>query len=1750
MTPTTMTPTTTSLLPCSDDDGWGSACRQMKEGGHCNNPRMEQYTKTRCRKTCGYCGEKMTPTPPPRPRCFGQGTRVNIIPGSQSDGQAGGWCGETAADICNGGRMKHVNFDNGYVNSYNWKDLEACDSKSTTRERHEASRCDEDCQAEKERVREESRKKIEREEGSTTCDSLAEQWVKKWGSRPRTKSDAARGCVNPHTVDNPNTISKIKEWWKNEGRAGVEEGKTHDDGTQIISYDDTDKLKEDIGDYEAKTFFLNNPALHKKAAQEQYKIPHKIGGKGHIQPGDLLETGDRMRRVIATSYIKKWWKTTGINMVKSGAKWSDGTPVLAGDDPFEIYMKSIGTHPSQIDYELPTELTDWEVKTYIEDLASIQTATYFFSPNPFPTHDESGGLQKAKGSEDWIATAMKKKEDWKKFWKDKGRNLLCSGSSGKCGEDGYGGTIAPGGAREDSRIAKPTRKGHFGRDPSLRHPMYGYPSKITDKEAESYMSNNHDLNKKYGYSADAEALIELKDHWKEKGFREILVENREPYGDWLTDAEKEQGGRKGGVAGDSGRPCRSPPDLDFSRYIHNPQQIADVCPKTEDRKAYYHVNRDWGGREKVCCLSGLLGDKTLTESDEPHKPGDGWGKNKKGCEDGYRGPNKDDYKRSCSNTAAISIHDNMGSANKSYESDIKVRGLAGKYICCKHRPNWRFSKKQLAGCNPEFPYRATQDYNDNNKISCMNRVVGDCKSISEPSAINGKKWKSKYYVRDYGDSNPDEVPQDNLRIFDTYWKCPIRDIKECSTGCSKAKEQDFGKFPSAFPKKNKEKKDYAFEWRKPRQNKVETDKYDATAKYDAEVKAHEEACTAAGTSPCPESNAIKPEHDPPIDYDKVGYYYNLSNMNENEKAYFNNNKEMMKREELVREANELKGYIGGMHTDHLASTDHLYGTDCKTGGKKKNCSDNGGRTIGGVRVMERKIWEINTDDNRTGYSGIFDKLKIFDLENIHKNGLINTRLYKRIIKEEANYVNDMASIKPWRYHDMDSKCRSYCVNAAGLGKMKRRNINRTDYEKCRDGCRNCKAERGAGIAGQVVGIALAIALTWGTASPAVAVAKTGEVTAVAVTATTTSATSYLSALGNFAHQAVQHALTLINGPLGTIYKLGMKAYAGGMKLSTVNSFISSAMGGLFGVTSTAGLTSGGIIAAKVSTVYGILSTVKTIGDLIYMTNSNTNYHWDECGKKSETAWGKLQKKAYGPGGKQSILQSSTQNQVDSWAQVDSGRTNPKLDSNGFQVGDEVNGLHSCINSFNPDHKESVRRDSSKKEAAISAEEWEAATSGLTVFQAISFIDMLKNEKNEKGEISKRLPPTVTVDEAQKYWNDVYMKGQTWKRKWRSKNTRPNELTIHQAQSYLNNYYKEFTDAWSTIAHDKKLLVAAAQAHWKSNVMGGPKEKREWVAFNPYKERRDHWFKNSHYADCNQWGVRNGIPDGFCLPKFPGASGASATKHYCESGEAKLDITNEHYHDSSGQYLFHHNPAIDGYERSQGLDARTYLTEGKIKDYKWFIPAFLDPANINDVDGNPLTLNTLHKNRMKLKLNPILSSPGLKFGDVSDANQSKIIWNQANFTEKTVLAGFAEDVFDTTYIQTHTDGEGYRQHPFSKYAVKIGEGTSSIKKVKCGSTDSGTTGFVCREGSANEKKWGVKADKICCTQSDWPEKSDWPDNTNKLESWIPGQPGAQFSWGKQGCKMGWRAPDSKQNRNRCVDIGTQADKVIKIESAGE
>ena len=273
------------------------------------------------------------------------------------------------------------------------------------------------------------------------------------------------------------------------------------------------------------------------------------------------------------------------------------------------------------------------------------------------------------------------------------------------------------------------------------------------------------------------------------------------------------------------------------------------------------------------------------------------------------------------------------------------------------------------------------------------------------------------------------------------------------------------------------------------------------------------------------------------------------------------------------------------------------------------------------------------------------------------------------------------------------------------------------------------------------------------------------------------------------------------------------------------------LAGLFGVGATAtgalaGTTAGAVLATT-SSVFGALSAIKTIGDLVYSAKTNKSYNYDNC--SGEDGWAGITRKKWGTtdaeGKKQSQMMSYSQGQVESWKQKDSGRVINKSDKDGNPITHEKI-VQYCADAFNPGRKRTGNTDNFRE--------------------------------NNSLKVSKEL---------------------------------------YDKQFGLNNDNKN------------------------------------------NKTPREH----TYFADCNQWGVNNGIPNGFCLPKYedsgsgigagigsillPGigtligsvvGDGANASKHYCESGKSKLDLTSEYYHDKSGQYLFHHDPAsISDDENSLG-----------------------------------------------------------------------------------------------------------------------------------------------------------------------------------------------------------------------------------------
>ena len=1323
--------------------------------------------------------------------------------------------------------------------------------------------------------------------------------------------------------------------------------------------------------------------------------------------------------------------------------------------------------------------------------------------------------------------------------------------------------------------------GHFGKKHPTRKYTFSTPKYINEEQAKNFVENNPDLKKAFTNEVYWNTISLKKAFASDKFFNTLwkIICKMESFQNsffitWMTYTDEQLKNYKENntdIFGTSPYNKSADKDKLIKHYqtegFKDPDLqksfITKLCPKNDQKKAYFETGvKNTVGQNTICCLAGNL--STGTETPDGESPGPGWSKNKDGCIGGYRGPDGPDYRKSCNNTALITEHENVDKASKAFIDDDLPSGKGNlNYICCKQHPNVLFSKKENKnGCNPAHPYRALS--NDDNKISCLNTVQGNCDSITQPEAIRGRKWKSKYITREWGEPGTDENTPLGEK-FNTFWDCPLRDIQQCSSKCLKAKKLDYDNFPSAFKDNNDNKdeaiqSDYAWEFRKLRENKTETENYEKSLEWDKkwgeknwehstnkiylnsdnvternakleeignkilsefhtdkrqalytltscnncwlddkgllkkngqsavcditkriiisqetfdalfEVAtdtagnniSFEKYAEESGTNKkCGRLNTKNQENklslhnggnakhiiqvkgkgtlyfmdlikwtkdhnqeaddriktiinydttdeysdriyclnnnlnyvkykkfldengrQPSFDANKLGLKSRLSEMTPNEKKYFNNNKDMMTREELVREANELKGYICGHNTKHMNAGTYPHGyTNCKYDGKSRNSSDCLIRKLGSTSVCERRIYELSESDKRIGYSGIFDKLQIFDLDALHTNGLINKTLKNRMDKEIKDIVDLNSSIKPWKYHDLDSKCRSWCVGQAGLGRIQRRNINRTDYEKCRDGCRKCKAETGITVVGVIIGVALAIVLSYGTATPALAVSGAGAGAGAGASATTIGA-GLSAAAGGLGTTAGSVGTTLVTTALSAIpggSAIGSMMGIAGGAIGGAGAGLSGAgaVAGFFGVgaTATGALagTTAGTVLATTSSVFGALSSIKTLGDLIYAAKTNKSYNYDNC--SGEDGWAGITKKKHGSpdaaGNMQSQIISFTEGEVESWKQKDSGRIITTADENGTPLTNEKR-VQFCADAFNPGRKRVVG-----------------------------------NNKDSRENNSKRVS-------------------------------------------------KEIYDANIGLSKDESDTT--------------PRE-------------------HTYFADCNQWGVNNGIPNGFCLPKYedtvgiaeraaigaaigsflPGigtaigaavgslsADGATASKHYCESGKSKLDLTSENYHDTSGQYLFQHDPA-------SLADDPTPLNRVEIKKedlhkYPWFKGEFLDYSKIDASGGGKVTPDMIQKNRLKLVHNTIISNPAFDPYPAGTSEQkAKIIWNQANFSEKTVLAGYEDNIFNTSYIQD-TDREK-REHPFSKYAV-LADKNPDIKKIKCGSKDSGTTGYVC------------------------------------------------------------------------------------------
>jgi len=532
------------------------------------------------------------------------------------------------------------------------------------------------------------------------------------------------------------------------------------------------------------------------------------------------------------------------------------------------------------------------------------------------------------------------------------------------------------------------------------------------------------------------------------------------------------------------------------------------CPDSADA---YFVAKD----NKVCCLAGKISGKSLD------KPGLGWAKNRDGCESGYRAPNREAYRKSCNNTAMITENEMLPVEQRAYISASK-KILGANKLCCRERPNIMFKKFGSSGCpskgkKGEKPHGKMNDgesnywhrgpSNDDFKIGCINRVLGSCNSKSHPYLGNAKnvesarrrdRFKTRFYSNGEG--------------FDKFWKCPRRDIRGCQKACNRAKKLDesikvnlphhvecgeasrSGLFGGLISRNCKESD--AYRWRMKNLNYGQV--YDGTSSGDKAASNKQNKLEDQSRG---DGNFRNDKHSADVIWG----------------------------EELIREANQREGYICGHKTDHRLAHDiapngegRHSSWNCKINPRNRNnCFL---RKIGGTRVCEQKYW-LN-DSKR----GTFDKLAIYNIEDLKKAGLVNNILYKNVKKELANKFNEKYLIKPWNYHDKDSACRSYCATSAGLGKLTRNNINRSDYVKCRDGCRWC---RGADALNWSL-TAVSIAVTSGAAGALQAALFAPKAAAAATAISNTS-----TALATFA-ELTKVTLAAVVNPVFTLAQVGDK----------------------------------------------------------------------------------------------------------------------------------------------------------------------------------------------------------------------------------------------------------------------------------------------------------------------------------------------------------------------------------------------------------------------------------------------------------------------------------------------------------------------------------------------------------------------------------------------------------------------------------
>ena len=585
---------------------------------------------------------------------------------------------------------------------------------------------------------------------------------------------------------------------------------------------------------------------------------------------------------------------------------------------------------------------------------------------------------------------------------------------------------------------------NYGKKHPTRKYTFSIPKYINEEQAKIFVENNPDLKKKFTiekYWSDISIKVALNNI----DFFNILwyyISRLEEFQDsffitWMTYTDEQLKHYKENNPDIFGSTPYKHSDKailinhyqteGFKDEILQKSFITKLCPKNNEKKAYFETGvKNAIGKNTICCLAGnLSSDK---ETPDGISPGSGWSKNYEGCKGGYRAPDGDDYKKSCNNTAILSDHDKLDS--KIFVNDTLPSGKANlNYICCNNRPNNFFSSGSgvAKGCTYSHPYRARR-WADM-KISCILGHEGRCNSKSHPylgDAINienakkSDKFKTRFYPTLERDEDGELTNTENAG-FNKYWKCPKRDIQACSKACDIAKKKDI--------------KDGELT------HDGDLKRWTANNMLSAHNKSREDGESYGLITADTPFRPYRPIHvgDPSGNFRKDTH-----------------TADVIWGEEMLRKANQTKGYVCGMETDHkLKPSESHLGDDtwkCNETGidNPKNRSDCRVRKVFNTRVCEKKFFK------KAGNRSLFNKLAIYNIDDLYKAGIVNKKLYDLVKEEEKDVYNEKYLLKPWKYHTVDINCKSWCATNIGLGRLTRDNVNRTDYKKCIDGCRWAK----------------------------------------------------------------------------------------------------------------------------------------------------------------------------------------------------------------------------------------------------------------------------------------------------------------------------------------------------------------------------------------------------------------------------------------------------------------------------------------------------------------------------------------------------------------------------------------------------------------------------------------------------------------------------------------------------------------------